>query len=165
MSYPWNTSRKRDSVKNHFLEETLVLSVLVGIFLLFDTTGPRCSTGTTLSPICTRGVRGLAPADFEEALVALLLARLTELFGVFAFVSSGASFGLKSGSFGLSLGSKSARTSWLSGSNLRVGLGVIFGPGFGFLMFVFFNGVLRFWACSLLCSSMSVVWIKMSDLG
>ena len=97
-------------MKNHFLEETLVLSVLVGIFLLFDTTGPR-STGTTLSPICTRGVKGLATADFEEALLALLLDRLPEFFGVFAFLSLGASFGLKSGSFGLSLGSKSARTS------------------------------------------------------
>ena len=146
-------------MKNLFLEETLVLSVLVGIFLLFDTTGSGCSTGTTLFPICTRGGNGLAPADFDEALVALLLDRLTEFFGVFA------SSGLKSGSFGLSLGSKSSRTSWLSGSNLRVGLGVIFGPDFGFRMFVFFNGVLRFWECSLLCSSMSVVWIKMSDLG
>ena len=152
-------------MKNQFLEETLVLSVLAGIFLLLDTTGSHCSAGSAVSPICTRGVKGLTPADFDEALVALRLDRLIEFFGVFALVSSGASFGLKSGSFEFSFGSRSSRTSWLSGSNLRVGLGVILGPLFGFLMFVFFNGVLRFWACSVLCSSMSVVWIKMSDFG
>ena len=139
--------------ENRFLEETLGVFTGTSAFLLLDAAESTCFT---LSPILTRGVKGIPTAAFDEALVAPLLDRLTGAF------DSSTTFGSKSGSlstFGAS------RISWLSGSSLRVGFGVIFGPCFGFRVFAFFNGVLRLVESSFLCSSMSVVWIRMSLFG
>ena len=139
--------------ENLFLDEIFGVFTGTSAFLLLDVTESTC---LILSPILTRGVKGFTPAAFDEALVAPLLDRLTDVFG------SSAKFGSKSGSFSFD---GASRISWLSGSSLRVGFGVIFGPGFGFRVFAFFNGVLRLVESSFLCSSMSVVWIRMSLLG
>ena len=140
--------------ENLFLEEIFGVFTGTSAFLLLDATESTCFT---LSPTFTRGVKGFTPAAFDEALVAPLLDRLTGAFG------SSATLGSKSGSLFSFDGA--SRISWLSGSSLRVGFGVIFGPGFGFRVFAFFNGVFRLVESSFLCSSMSVVWIRMSWLG
>ena len=63
--------------ENQFLEERFCVLTGTSAFLLLDATE---STFFTLSPILTRGVKGVTPAAFDEALVEPLLDRLTGAF-------------------------------------------------------------------------------------